>query len=64
INDLRGYVLFVFSSRCSSRVKVNPRQARRFAEATGRLAKTDRLDAAMLARKARLEHLDENTKRT
>jgi transposase len=31
-------------------VKVNPRQARRFAEATGRLAKTDRADAAMLAR--------------
>jgi transposase len=31
-------------------VKVNPRQARRFAEATGKLAKTDRLDAAMLAR--------------
>lgn len=30
--------------------KVNPRQARRFAEATGRLAKTDRADAAMLAR--------------
>mgnify|MGYP001148724544 CR=1 FL=1 len=33
-----------------SLVKVNPRQARRFAEATGRLAKTDRVDAAMLAR--------------
>ena len=31
-------------------VKVNPRQARRFAEATGRLAKTDRVDAIMLAR--------------
>ena len=31
-------------------VKVNPRQARRFAEATGKFAKTDRLDAAMLAR--------------
>lgn len=31
-------------------VKVNPRQARRFAEATGRLAKTDRVDAALLAR--------------
>lgn len=31
-------------------VKVNPRQARRFAEATGKLAKTDQLDAAMLAR--------------
>ena len=30
--------------------KVNPRQARRFAEATGKLAKTDRLDAAILAR--------------
>ncbi|MBS1164448.1 MAG: hypothetical protein H6R00_473 [Proteobacteria bacterium] len=31
-------------------VKVNPRQARRFAEATGRLAKTDRADATLLAR--------------
>jgi transposase len=31
-------------------VKVNPRQARRFAEATGKLAKTDRIDAANLAR--------------
>ena len=30
--------------------KVNPRQARRFAEAVGQLAKTDRIDAAMLAR--------------
>ena len=29
---------------------VNPRQAHRFAEATDRLAKTDRIDAAMLAR--------------
>jgi len=31
-------------------VKINPRQARRFAEASGKLAKTDRCDAAMLAR--------------
>lgn len=31
-------------------VKVNPRQARRFAEATGTLAKTDRIDALMLAK--------------
>lgn len=31
-------------------IKVNPRQAQRFAEASGRLAKTDRVDAAMLAR--------------
>ncbi len=31
-------------------VKVNPRSARRFAEATGKLAKTDRIDAAILAR--------------
>jgi len=30
--------------------RVNPRQARRFAEALGQLAKTDRVDAAMLAR--------------
>lgn len=30
--------------------RVNPRQARRFAEGTGTLAKTDRVDAAMLAR--------------
>jgi transposase len=35
---------------CVPFVKVNPRQARRFAEATGKLAKTDQLDAAMLAR--------------
>ena len=28
---------------------VDPRQARRFAEATGRLAKDDRIDAAALA---------------
>jgi transposase len=39
-------------------VKVNPRQARRFAEATGKLAKTDRLDAAMLARMGALLELD------
>lgn len=30
--------------------KINPRQARRFAEATGTLAKTDKVDAMMLAR--------------
>ncbi len=30
--------------------KVNPKQARRFAQATGKLAKTDRVDAAMLAK--------------
>jgi transposase len=35
-------------------VKVNPRQARRFAEAIGRQAKTDAGDAAMLARFAAL----------
>ncbi|MGH6912773.1 MAG: IS110 family transposase [Geminicoccales bacterium] len=35
-------------------VKVNPRQARRFAEAIGRYAKTDAVDAAMLARFAAL----------
>jgi transposase len=35
-------------------VKVNPRQARRFAEALGRHVKTDAVDAAMLARFAAL----------
>jgi transposase len=30
--------------------RVNPRQARRFCEGTGQLAKTDRVDAAMLAK--------------
>ena len=39
-------------------VKVNPRQARRFAEATGKLAKTDRCDAAMLARMGSLLELE------
>lgn len=39
-------------------VKVNPRQARRFAEATGKLAKTDRMDAAMLARMGALLGLE------
>lgn len=33
-------------------VKLNPQRARRFAQATGTLAKTDRIDAAMLARMA------------
>ena len=38
--------------------KVNPRQARRFAEATGKLAKTDPLDAAMLARMGAMLELE------
>ena len=40
----------VLAARGIPFVKVNPRQARRFAEATGRLAKTDRVDAVMLAK--------------
>lgn len=39
-------------------VKVNPRQARRFAEATGKLAKTDRMDATLLARMGALLQLE------
>jgi transposase len=39
-------------------VKVNPRPARRFAEATGKLAKADRMDAAMLARMGALLELE------
>src|SRR3546814_10451443 len=38
-----------------SLAKVNPRQARRFAEATGKLAKTDRCDAALASFGALLE---------
>jgi transposase len=36
---------------------VNPRQARDFARSLGKLAKTDRIDAATLAQFAKLEHL-------
>ena len=45
--------------------KVNPRLARRFAEATGRLAKTDKIDAGLLARYGALLEpriLEANTK--
>ncbi len=38
--------------------RVNPRQAREFARATGRLAKTDRVDAAMLAEMGRALRLE------
>jgi transposase len=53
-SSLRGpyhrQVETVLSERGIPFVKVNPRQARRFAEAIGKLAKTDRVDAAMLAK--------------
>ena len=48
-----GYELAVVSALAAAAlpiVIVNPRQVRDFAKATGRLAKTDRLDAAVLAR--------------
>jgi transposase len=45
-------------------VKVNPRQARRFAQAIGQHAKTDRLDAAMLARMGALLGLEPKPVRT
>lgn len=48
-----GYQLAVVSALAAAAlpvVVVNPRQVRDFAKATGRLAKTDRLDAAVLAR--------------
>jgi transposase len=38
--------------------KVNPKQARRFAEAAGRIAKTDRVDLAILARMGAVLELD------
>jgi transposase len=42
----------LFQKHCSSWVKLNPERARRFAQATGTLAKTDRIDAKLLARMA------------
>ncbi|KAA5606849.1 IS110 family transposase [Roseospira marina] len=45
-------------------VKVNPRQARRFAEATGTLAKTDPLDTALLARMGALLTLEPRSPQT
>ena len=47
-----------FSSKGQPLVKVNPRQARRFAEATGKLAKPDRIDAIVLAKMGMLLDLD------
>lgn len=44
--------------------KVNPRQSRRFAEATGRLAKTDRVDAMTLARMGAVLELPAQAPRT
>ena len=38
--------------------KVNPRQARGFAEATGKIAKTDKFDAEMLARMGAILQLE------
>jgi transposase len=37
--------------------RVNPRQARRFCEGAGQRAKTDRVDAAILAKTGSLLHL-------
>ena len=51
-------------AQCIAYAKVNPRQARRFAEATGRLAKTDRIDAAMLARMGAVLELEAQQPRT
>ncbi len=45
----RPLVAALFASRIASAV-VNPRQSRDFAKAIGRLAKTDRIDALILAR--------------
>lgn len=45
----RGLERFLSKSRIPF-IKVNPKQARRFAQAVGKLAKTDTVDARMLAR--------------
>ena len=48
------------ASGCET-VLVQPARARRFAQAFGKLAKTDRVDAAMLARLGRLEGMETTT---
>lgn len=51
-----GYEVLAATARAAARLPVavvNPRQVRDFAKATGRLAKTDRLDAEILAAFAR-----------
>jgi transposase len=47
---LEGLLLAAFGAAAVPVVRVNPRQAREFARATGQLAKTDRIDAQVLAR--------------
>jgi transposase len=44
--------------------RVNPRQARRFCEGTGQLAKTDQVDAKMLAKMGALLELELNLLKT
>lgn len=54
-----GYEVAVVAALAAAElpvVVVNPRQVRQFAQATGRLAKTDRLDAQMLAHFAEAVH--------
>jgi transposase len=55
---------FEQAGRALPLVKLNPRRARRFAEATGTLAKTDRVDAAMLARMAAMLKPDRGARRS
>ena len=52
-----------FSAEAVPYSKVNPRQARRFAEATGKIAKTDKIDAAILARMGAILELEPHAPR-
>lgn len=52
-----GYERLLLAALCAAQlpvVRLNPRQARDFAKATGQLAKTDRLDARVLAHMAQV----------
>ena len=51
-------VMAALDAAGAARKRVNPRQARDFARATGRLAKTDRVDAAVLAGMGRALRLE------
>lgn len=49
---------------CHGLVKVNPTRARRFAQATGQTAKTDRVDAELLARMGEVLNLEASPARS
>ena len=54
----------VLAAKGMANAQVNPRQARRFAEGTGALARADRVDASMLAKMGALLDLEASEPRS